>query len=153
MARISYTIETCRDKISADCTGTFHRIIKKGRPQVNCEPCKAALKAPVRKPRVAKTVVKVEQPAEKTVECPCGKSFVVATTGRGRRPTKCTVCREAGTVYRTNDDGLIEAIRAETLAEEARELREQAGRERAERLVEMMKRLHDRDAKRRLLAA
>jgi hypothetical protein len=151
MALVTIHIEDCRDKVSPDCTKTFERIAGRGRPALSCLACRTY--KPPTKPRKAKAVVVVEPvPAERTIECPCGTSFTVATSGRGRKPSKCSTCRDNGTVYRTNDDGIIEAIRAATLAEEAREKAEQAGKERAGRLVEMMNRLHERDAKRRLVA-
>jgi len=143
--KISYTIETCRDQLSPECTKTFNREIKRGRPQVNCNACKA-YKVPVA-PRGKQNIEGKPEQVER--DCPCGKKFMVTTIGRGRRPSKCEACRDAGTVYRANDDGVIEAIRAETLSEEQRELREQAGRDRAAALVALMKPLIDRDEKRR----
>jgi hypothetical protein len=69
--------------------------------------------------------------------CPCGTAFDV-NPGRGRKPSKCDACREAGTVYRLNDDGDIQTIRAETLRREQEEKTIQAGKDRAERLFNLM---------------
>lgn len=150
--KITYVVTECRDKISLRCTKTFNRKVQRGRPQLNCEACKA-VKAPV-KPRATKTVVSQVTNSEVIVKkgnCPCGNVFDI-NSGRGRKPSKCNDCRSAGIVYRADNDGEMQAIRAETLAEEQRELREQAGRERAERLTLLMKPLIDKDERRRKLA-
>ena len=135
--KISYVVTECRDKVSANCTKTFNREVKRGRPAVNCEACKAEVK-----PATAATI-KVDGEASVSMDrtCPCGKSFTIKP-GRGRKASKCDECRANGTVYRANEDGDLEAIRAETLAEEAREKAEQAGKDRAEALVRMMAPLH-----------
>src|SRR3954462_6219551 len=127
--KISYVITECRDKISANCAKSFQREVKRGRPQVNCDACKAEMHKVV---RTTSIVIAGEGPVLER-ECPCGNKFNI-NPGRGRKASKCSDCREAGTVYRTNDEGTIEAIRAETIAEELREKAEQAGRERAESL-------------------
>ena len=127
--KITYVVTECRDKISPECTKTFKREVKRGRPQINCAPCKA-----VKVPQTASTVV---DPATLERECPCGNKFSVKL-GRGRKASKCDDCRSNGTVYRTDEDGELQVIRAETLAEEQRELREQAGKERAARLCDLM---------------
>lgn len=133
--RISYVETECRDKISPNCTKVFMRKIQRGRPQVNCEACKN-VNAPTKVKTVKATIKAAETLSGEMVdrECPCGNTFQVKAAGRGRRAEKCETCRAAGTVYRANEEGELEAIRAETLAEEQRELREQAGRERAEAL-------------------
>ncbi len=138
--KVMFTVETCRDKVSPNCTTTFNRQVKRGRPQVNCDACKAYKTTPVKKQgtKKAKPAQAAQIPAEGMQrECPCGNKFMVMP-GRGRKATKCDVCREAGIVYRQNDDGELEEIRREALAEEQREKAEQAGRERAERLFNMM---------------
>lgn len=134
--KISYVVTECRDKISPDCTKTFNREVgKRGRPQVNCFACKA-YKAPTA-PR-ATSESKSAEPASRERLCPCGSTFTVSQ-GRGRKATKCASCREAGTVYRTNDDGMIEAIQQDQLSREQQERDEARGRERAANLFEMMK--------------
>lgn len=146
--KITLVQTECRDKISPQCTKTFMRRVQRGRPQLNCDVCKAA-KSPA-KPRTG-AVNAVEAVISKG-QCPCGNAFDI-NPGRGRKPTKCNDCRSAGTVYRLDADGEMQTIRAEALAEEQRELREQAGRERAERLVELMRPLIKRDEARRKIAA
>lgn len=134
MATLRFEIRDCQSKISDDCTQTFRRELKRGRPPVDCPACKAE-----KKPVVTPVTVNVAQDETPSLErtCPCGKAFTIKQ-GRGRKATKCDDCRSAGTVYRTNDDGEIEAIRAETIRREQEELREQAGKARAERLTLMM---------------
>lgn len=127
MAKVTIIIEQCATQVSPECTKTFERKPQRGRPAKSCEPCRNYAK--VDKPTMAKGSL------DRT--CPCGASFQVKP-GRGRKAVKCDTCRAAGTVYRQNSDGDIEAIRAETLAEEQREKAEQAGKERAGRLCEMM---------------
>lgn len=126
--KITYVVTTCRDQISPQCTKTFNREVKRGRPQVNCDACKASKGIPA---------VSASVPASLERECPCGAKFTVLP-GRGRKPSKCDNCRAAGTVYRANEDGELEAIRAEALAEEQREKAEQAGKERAAKLTILM---------------
>jgi hypothetical protein len=125
------TVE-CRAKSSPNCSKTFKRKIQRGRPQLDCNACKAGPKPAVKSAVTTSVALPVQG------NCPCGNTFEIKP-GRGRKRTKCDSCRDAGTVYRTNDDGDLEAIRAEALAEEQREIREQNGRDRAARLVEMMK--------------
>jgi hypothetical protein len=143
--KITYVVTECRDKVSQSCTKTFNREVKRGRPQVNCDACKAH-KAP------AAPKVNISETGQITVdltrECPCGKKFEIRP-GRGRKATKCDDCRSNGTVYRMDEDGELQAIRAEALAEEQRELREQAGRERSAALIAMMAPLIRRDEERR----
>ena len=135
MAKIVYEIRDCLVKQSPACTKTFKRELKRGRPPVACPVCRdfKAAKAP----RVTKPVAQVAT-VDVNRTCPCGTVFQIDPTTRGRKPSKCDPCREAGTVYRADEDGVMQAIRAEALAEEQRELREQAGRERAERLCALM---------------
>jgi|SRR3954468_8308930 len=174
MAKITVITEDCRDKVSTECEGTFTYERKRGRPPVNCPKCREVLKSnQSAKPVSVRKVAEVEthdcnsvewecivnndvtdhRKVSKLENCPCGNTFTVALSGRGRRATKCNACREAGTVYRANDDGMMEAIRAETLAEESREIREQNGRDRAQALWERMQPLIERDTKRRKVAA
>ena len=126
--KITYVVTTCRDQVSPNCTKSFNREVKRGRPQVNCDACKAHKGTPA---------VSADVPASLERECPCGNKFTIMP-GRGRKPTKCNDCRAAGTVYRENEDGEIEAIRAATLAEEQREKAVQAGNERAANLTILM---------------
>lgn len=163
--RISYVVTECRDKVSPNCTKTFKRKVQRGRPAVNCTPCKE-FKVPSAVPAAESHDCNsegwdcmfnngVKEHNKKSVterECPCGNKFHIKL-GRGRKATKCDSCRSNGTVYRMNEDGELDAIRAETLAEEQREIREQNGQDRARRLVEMMAPLIARDAKRRTLVA
>lgn len=166
MALRTFIVEECRAKSSPDCTQTFKRERKRGRPQLDCNPCRAARTKAA--PAIAKVMVHDcnsegwecivnndvtdhHRKAEFTRSCPCGNTFIVKA-GRGRKAEKCDSCRNAGTVYRLNDEGTVETIRAEALAEEQREIREQAGRDRAARLCELMAPLLLRDEKRRKLA-
>jgi hypothetical protein len=133
MAQIVIEVRDCLAKRSPECTKTFQRTPQRGRPPVACPACrdfKAEKPKKVAKPKKAAVV-------DLNRTCPCGTVFQV-TPGLGRKPSKCDPCREAGTVYRADEDGVMQAIRAEALAEEQRELREQAGRERAERLCKLM---------------
>jgi hypothetical protein len=130
--KITYVVTECRDKISPQCTKTFTREVKRGRPQVNCDACKS-FATPVNKPvKSDKT-----EPVSLERECPCGTKFTVEP-GRGRKASKCSACREAGTVYRTNDDGLVEAIQKDQLDREQHERDAEAGRLRAQNLFDMM---------------
>lgn len=134
MGNLRFEIRDCQARISANCTKTFQRELKRGRPPVDCPACKAE-KNPVT-PFAAVSTSQGETPSlERT--CPCGKTFMLRQ-GRGRKATKCGDCRAAGTVYRIKDDGEIQALRAETIRREQEELREQAGKDRAERLTLMM---------------
>jgi hypothetical protein len=130
--KVVFEIRDCTVKSSPACTGTFQRELKRGRPPVACIPCRTIAKVVKVSPVSAEKV-----PASLERTCPCGSTFQ-ANPGRGRKATKCVPCREAGTVYRANDDGVLEAIRAETIAEEQRERAVQAGQDRAERLCQMM---------------
>lgn len=127
--KVTYVVTECRDKLSPECTKTFNREVKRGRPQVNCDACKNFIAGA---PKTAEDSSGIRQGT-----CGCGNKFDILP-GRGRKPTKCNDCRANGTVYRTDDDGQLQAIRAEALAEEQRELREEAGRARAEALVARM---------------
>jgi len=168
MAKIVIIIEDCRDKVSPNCTKTFSRTPgRRGRPSVNCVPCRDALKAKTASKSGADVAehdcnsvgwdcmvnngVKEHHQISKVVTCPCNNTFTVMLGRRGRQPTKCEACRHAGTVYRENTEGEMELIRAEEAREKAREKAEQAGRERAARLCEMMKPIIDRDNRRRNL--
>lgn len=144
--RITLVETNCRDKVAPNCTKTFMRKVQRGRPQVNCDACKA-FKTAAPSPSLAATVAAELGKGQ----CPCGNVFDI-NPGRGRKPSKCSDCRTAGTVYRRNSEtGDMDEIRREALVEEQREIREQAGRDRAARLVEMMQPLIVRDEKRRSL--
>jgi hypothetical protein len=142
MAKIVIIIEDCTTQVSPKCTKTFERKAQRGRPAKSCEPCRELIKA-------GKAVSSMVANEIGKGKCPCGNVFDI-NPGRGRKPSKCHDCRTAGTVYRKNDDGTMDAIRAEALAEEQREIREQAGKDRAARLCDMMQPLIARDSKRRL---
>lgn len=120
----------CKTKVSPDCTGTFTSEPRRGRPFVSCLACRV-----VKPAKVPSTATSSER------ECGCGATFTVSP-GRGRKATKCAACREAGKVYRRDDEGVIQEIRAEQIAAEERERKEAAGKERAMLLTEMMKRLN-----------
>lgn len=138
-------IETeCRDKISPNCTKKFMREVKRGRPQVNCEACKAVVKPSTNSLKT----INVDLNAVRKGQCPCGQEFDI-NPGRGRKPSKCNDCRAAGTVYRMDEDGELQTIRAEALAEEQREIREEYGRQRAAALFDLMQPLIRRDEARR----
>lgn len=143
--KVTYVITECRDKLSPKCAKTFNREVKRGRPQVNCDACKAVKVTPAKSATIATDQVRKG-------ECPCGNEFTI-NPGRGRKPTKCDACRANGTVYRTDEDGEIQTIRAEALAEEQREIREQNGRDRAAALVDLMAPLIKKDEQRRMALA
>lgn len=180
MAKITIVVQDCRDQIAPSCEKEFRFERKAGRPPVNCSVCrefiknemlaKAAERVAAREAaKAAKVVehdcnspewdcmfnngVKEHHHKFKSVKCPCGTIFLVDVSGKGRKPTKCDACRDAGTVYRTNDDGTIDAIRAETLAEEQREIKDQNGKDRANALFERMQLLIEKDNRRRKLVA
>lgn len=164
--KITFVITECRDKISETCTKTFQRKVQRGRPQVNCDNCKLAKLTVVsssastdrnrtcdcgktfevsegrgrkhtRCEQCRKPAAVINEGEFRTKRCGCGKDFKVKA-GKGRKASKCEECREAGIVYRSNDDGEIEAIQKATIAEEQREIREQRGREIASRLTMLM---------------
>lgn len=143
MAKIVIEIHECKTQISSECTKTFQRSPGRGRPAISCPPCREA-KKPVAKKAATYTVTEV--PGERV--CPCGTKFQVKP-GRGRKAEKCDGCRDSGTAYRQNSEGVIEEIRAETIRREQAEILEQKGKDRAEALTDMMRPLHERDAKRR----
>lgn len=145
--KVVFEIRECRLKSSPNCTETFQRELKRGRPPVACPACKSAAK-PVISPVSSVRVDSVTGVATKESICPCGKAFEIKS-GRGRKATKCIDCRSAGIVYRTDDDGQIETIQAETIAREIQEKKDAAGKARAERLVAMMVPLLKRDTERR----
>ncbi len=179
MAQVVIFVEECRAKVSPNCTKTFERIKQKGRPALSCPPCREFNKTPRATKRVAKKAAPVKVVIATSMEhecnsdgwdcmvnndvvdhnkmgvsvrkCPCGTDFKIMP-GRGRKASKCQSCREAGIVYRVNDEGELAVIRAETLAEEQREKAEQAGKDRAERLFNLMQPLIARDSRRRELA-
>lgn len=118
----------CRDKVSPQCTGTFEKKIQRGRPQVNCVPCKDFKLKPKTSTKVrAANPINVETMER---DCPCGNKFKVKP-GRGRKAEKCEDCRNAGTVYRVDDDGLVQAVKADQVKAEEHARRAAAGRERA----------------------
>lgn len=131
--KITYVVTECRDKVSPNCTKTFNREVKRGRPQLNCHACKSTK---VVTPRVNSfDVPEASDSLERT--CGCGSTFTVKT-GRGRKAGKCGACRSAGIVYRRDDDGVLQEIRAETLRIEQQEIREENGRIRAQNLFDLM---------------
>jgi len=137
MATVTFEIRNCLIKTSSKCTGTFQRQVKRGRPPLGCEACRTVAASPATTKTASPAPVKTPG-VEQTGECPCGNSFVIKP-GRGRKPTKCDECRASGTVYRTDEDGMVQAIQADMLEREARERAEEAGRVRAQNLIEMMR--------------
>lgn len=135
--KIVMIVEDCRDKISPNCMGTFTRKVQRGRPQVNCDVCRAT-KAPG-KVVAAKMALPSEAPIprEQTNVCPCGTEFTFVVK-RGKKPSKCQACREGNKVYRMDDDGVMQEVAQEKLDRERALAREKAGRERAEHLFQMM---------------
>ncbi len=129
--KITYIVTECRDKVSKNCTQTFNREVKRGRPQVNCDACKAEKTV-----KPTGVVITDTGPVLERV-CPCGNKFTI-NPGRGRKASKCDDCRAAGTVYRENADGEIETVEAARLAEEQRERAEAEGRKRADNLFNLM---------------
>lgn len=143
MAKIVIQVHDCKLKTSKQCIGTFQRTPKRGRPPVACEACRNE-KRPSLSSLVAQQLGKGQ--------CPCGNVFDI-NPGRGRKPSKCPDCRTSGKIYRTDDEGKMAEVRAETLRREQAEKSEQAGRDRAENLFNMMKPLIARDANRRKVTA
>lgn len=136
--KVMIEVRDCLQKVAPTCTGTFERVPSQGRPPVTCPACQAQIKeAKAIRAAKPKPIVKVVSVQDLNRTCPCGNPFQV-NPGRGRKATKCDSCRAAGTVYRTNDEGAIETIRAETLRREQEEKAIQAGKERAERLFGLM---------------
>lgn len=134
MAQIVLEVRDCKIQISPDCTKTFQRTPQRGRPPVACSECR---KMNV-KPAAVRTQVNDINPDTQERVCGCGQTFKIKP-GRGRKAEKCDSCREAGKVYRRNDDGDLEEIRAEALRREQEEKREEAGKLRAQNLFDMMK--------------
>lgn len=147
MAKVTIYVYDCMTKVSPDCTKTFQREPKRGRPPVSCPACRTvAKKAPTKAAKPAESIVAPS--LDRT--CPCGTVYQIKP-GRGRKAEKCEQCREAGTVYRADEDGQLQAIRAETLAEEQRELKEQAGKDRAALLCQMMEPLLKANKERKII--
>jgi hypothetical protein len=120
-------IRECLTKVSPKCTNTFERVAQRGRPPVSCVPCREMKAAPA-KPRT--TAANPINPETLERICGCGQTFKVGT-GRGRKAEKCDECRTAGVVYRRNDDGTLEAIRADQIKREEDERKTAAGQQRA----------------------
>ena len=143
--KVTIEVRDCLTKVSPTCNGKFEREARRGRPPVSCPACQQHIVTtkmkPVAKPKTSRevkmTVVSNDDATKLTRECPCGNSFQIKA-GRGRKATKCDDCREAGTVDRTSEDGSLEAIRAETLRREQEEKAIQAGKDRANRLFDLM---------------
>lgn len=124
MARITIVRTDCKIQVSPNCSKVFDRPQRPGRPQVNCDACKA-FKAPA---AVGTEITKV---------CGCGENFTVRS-GRGRKPSRCAKCVQEGTVYRVTDDDQIETVRKDALVRENQERKEANGRATAERLFALM---------------
>ena len=120
--RITVEIRDCEVKLSPNCTKTFEREPRRGRPHKACVPC--------RELKPAKPTVNVFQTEVLEGKCPCGETFEIRP-GRGRKPSKCVKCREAGRVYRRDDDGVLQEIQADQLRREDQERKRQAGHDRA----------------------
>lgn len=121
----TFAIVACRDKVSTECEGTFIRQTGvRGRPALNCPACRNA----------TKIVVSTETHRN----CKdCGERFALRVGGKGRKAIRCDGCRKPVKVIRT-DAERIDAIRAETVATETREIAEARGKARAASLVERM---------------
>jgi hypothetical protein len=117
----------CATKVSPNCTGSFTREKRRGRPFVSCEACREVKKVAVTTRTTAANPINAET-QERT--CGCGTTFKVKP-GRGRKAEKCDECRAAGTVYRRTDDGMLEAIQADQLKREDNERKREAGETRA----------------------
>lgn len=133
MAKITLEVRECKIKLSSECTGTFQRMPQRGRPPVACPAC-AKVRAEVKAPTRNANDINLETMERK---CGCGATFQVKP-GRGRKAEKCDACRAAGTVYRRNDEGILEEIRAEALRREQEEKKEEAGKIRAQNLFDRM---------------
>jgi hypothetical protein len=133
MAKIVIERRDCKLKIAQNCKGFFERTPQRGRPPVGCPACMQA-RIVLRIPRQPKT----SEPISLDRTCGCGAVFQIKP-GRGGKATKCDACREAGKVYRMDDDGVLQEIQAEVIRREQAERAEQEGKERAQRLVDMMK--------------
>jgi hypothetical protein len=113
-----FVLTDCVTNISPDCTKTFQREIKRGRPRINCDACLAF------KPTAEELAAKLQR------TCPCGTSFTIKQ-GRGRKADKCDACRNIGVVYRRDDSGNIQTLSKSEAAREYQVTREQAAKERA----------------------
>lgn len=125
MAKVTIVTDTCKRRTSPKCTKTFTYTRRPGRPPVACAECKAT--------PVSKTVG--ARPT--SGKCGCGKTFQIQA--RGRIALRCDDCRTTGTVWRTDDDGMVQMIQAAQISREEQERREALGSERAANLVERMK--------------
>jgi hypothetical protein len=133
MAKIVLITDDCTRKTSPNCEGTFTYQRKMGRPPVACKQC---IKPKPRKTDQAVT----ERPTEG--KCGCGKTFAVARLGRPA--TRCEDCRDIGTVWRTDEDGVLQMIRAAQISREEQDRKDEAGDMRAQNLIERMKLLHEK---------
>jgi hypothetical protein len=134
MARMIVQVFDCEARRSPQCEGTFQRPMTRGRPPKACPTCHA-YKAP-RKSREAVQAPKVVTPKPTEGTCGCGAVFAIEP-GPGRK-RKCDACREAGTVYRMDDDGILQAIQKDQLEREEQERKDAAGKARALALFERM---------------
>lgn len=141
MATITFEIRDCQIKASPNCTKTFQRELKRGRPPVACYECRKAVK--VVRTAASQPAQSNAEPASLTRQCPCGQSFDIKP-GRGRKAEKCEDCRNAGTVYRTDADGMLETIRRDQIEREETERRIEAGRIRAANLFDRMQPLFEK---------
>jgi hypothetical protein len=134
MAKIVIERRDCKLKIAQTCKGFFERTPQRGRPPVGCPDCmtaRAKVKV-VRQPKAPAEPISLDR------TCGCGAVFQIKP-GRGGKATKCDACREAGKVYRMDDEGVLQEIQAEVIRREQAEKAEQAGKERAQLLVDMMR--------------
>lgn len=140
MARITMVTDTCTRKVSPDCEGTFSYERKPGRPPISCKPCRAAKVVQAPKAKATPQVAEV-RPTKGT--CGCGNTFDIQP--RGRISNRCEDCRTSGTVWRTDDDGMVQMIQAAQISREEQERKDALGSERAKNLVERMKLLLEKN--------
>lgn len=130
MASRTIVTDDCKRRTSPTCKGTFTYIRRPGRPPVACDACKAVKVTP----NAVKTVSDGPRPTEGT--CGCGNKFAIQP--RGRISNRCEECRGNGTVWRSDDDGMVQMIQASQVAREEQERKDAAGMERATALTERM---------------
>ncbi len=129
----TFIITDCLTQVSPDCTKTFQREVKQGRPRINCDACS---KAKVKAFKTANST-----PVSLDRQCPCGAAFTVKP-GRGRKADKCDACRASGIVYRRDESGTIKTLTKDQALRENQERNSAVARERAMLLTLSMQKLH-----------
>ncbi len=122
-------ISDCLTQVSPNCTKTFEREPKRGRPRISCDACYGV-----------KVSAKSSTPASLDRKCPCGTAYTVKP-GRGRKADKCDACRSAGIVYRRNESGTIQTLTKSEALRENQERNTEAAKERAMLLTMSMQKL------------